>query len=211
MRWRSQLFLLVTLALSFGTEVACRSSNTAAMHRIVSKIGELQTEVSHILEAQHTCEAAGTCKVEHAESASTAMLAEALEAARHAAMDAEDGILHAPAQGVGKNTALFVAQDAARYLIEAVGCLYICFWACFYTCCRLFHAAYTEASKVRVCVWCCVCGVCVCACVRVCCCVDLIASMLLQQCLHACVASIKASSFRLLWARRRTFRNWLEE
>jgi len=47
-----------------------------------------------------------------------AMFAEALEAGRPSAMYTEDRTIHAPVLQI-------TAHDAARYLLEAVGCLYI--------------------------------------------------------------------------------------
>lgn len=89
MKWR---LVIVTLAVSLGTEVACSSS-------------------------KHACEAQNVQK-ENVLDTCIAMFADALEAARPSAMYTEDRILHAPALQI-------TAHDAARYLLEAVGCLYI--------------------------------------------------------------------------------------
>ena len=43
------------------------------------------------------------------------------------AQDAEDGVLHSPADGVGTRTVLFVCREAARYVLEIAGFLFLNF------------------------------------------------------------------------------------
>ncbi len=83
---------------------------------IVTLALSLMTEVA-CSSSKHACEAQDVQK-ENVLNTCIAMFAEALEAARPSAMYTEDRILHAP-------TLQITANDAARYLLEAVGCLYI--------------------------------------------------------------------------------------